>query len=151
MKAIDVQFAHRHFTLRIGYNIVGLSEDDIKAKSRMYKDPWGLHQRNYISWREAVCHFPHFISGPSKRTDRSENEETLALDLPSSNFRIAGGHPYKWAINLPAIRAEIDDDGYDGRDEQKFLWYFDSFLNALLEEEAGGDELASYNYIQSRN
>ena len=119
--------------------------------TRMYKDPWGLHQRNYISWREAVCHFPHFISGPSKRTDRSENEETLALDLPSSNFRIAGGHPYKWAINLPAIRAEIDDDGYDGRDEQKFLWYFDSFLNALLEEEAGGDELASYNYIQSRN
>ena len=101
LKVIDVQFAHRQFILRFGYNIVELSEDDLKAKSHMYKDPWGLYLRNYISWRDAVCHYPHFIAGPSKRTGLSENEETLPLNnFRSLNFHIAGGHPYERIVNL---------------------------------------------------
>ena len=43
-------------------------------------------------------------------------------------------HPYEWTVNLPAIKADIDDDGYDGSDEEKFRWYFESFFEPLEEE-----------------
>jgi hypothetical protein len=29
----------------------------------MYKDPWEFNLRNYISWGDTVCHYPHFIAG----------------------------------------------------------------------------------------
>jgi hypothetical protein len=43
-------------------------------------------------------------------------------------------HPYEWTLNLPAIKADIDDNGYDGSDEEKYRWYFESFFEPLEEE-----------------
>ena len=59
-----------------------------------------------------------------------------------------GTHPYQWTVNLPTIKADIDDDdGYDGSDEGVFSWHFESFFQALEEEDEVDEiEIASYNY-----
>jgi hypothetical protein len=115
----------------------------------MYKDPWGFNSCNYISWRDAVCQYPHFISGPSKTTRLTENEEIPPLDFRLEDLHMLGPLAYKWTVNLPAIKIDIDDDGYDGLDEEVFRWYFESFLEELEEVEVDEIELASYNYKPS--
>jgi hypothetical protein len=128
MKVIHVEFPHHQFILRFGHDI-------LKPKTRIYAGPWGLSLSNYISWRNAVCGYPHFISGPSKITGLIGNEERHFFDS------LIGDDPCPWIVNLPPIRGEIDDDdGYNGLDEELFSRHFKFLFEDLEEKEREIDE-----------
>ena len=44
-----------------------------------------------------------------------------------------GAHLYEWIINLPAVKADIDDNGYDVSDEEIFFGILND--SSRLEEE----------------
>ena len=139
MKAIHVQFPRNQFILRFG-------DDIFKPKPGIYEDPFTMS--NYISWRDAVCGYPHFMSRPSKITGLTENGKRDFIGSRLLDLRMIGLDPCQWIVNLPPIKAEIyDDDGYDGSDEETFSWYFKTFLEDLEEEEAELDKVEIGSYI----
>ena len=45
----------------------------------------------------------------------------------------------EWTVSLPTVETDIDDDGYDGSDEEEFCFYFDQSFFEALEKEEGND------------
>jgi len=45
----------------------------------------------------------------------------------------------EWTVSLPTVETEMEDDGYDGSDEEEFWFYLGQSFFEALEEEKGND------------
>lgn len=113
--------------------------------ARIYDDLWGYHQSNYISWTDAVCTFPHFLSEPSTVTglagtdlDTSHRDtyKLIHFDLCNSCLDTLGLFGDRtWTVHLPPPKGNFDPDGnWKDSDKDAFEFHFKSFLADLNED-----------------
>jgi hypothetical protein len=116
--------------------------------ARIYDDPWGHHQSNYISWTEAVCTFPHYLSEPSTvtglaGTDLDTSHRDTYKWIYDGHFELWDSRlitlgvfgDRTWTVHLPPPKGDFDpDSSWKDTDKDAFNFHLKSFLDDLNEE-----------------
>jgi hypothetical protein len=90
--------------------------------SCLYDDVWGPYDCNYITWNQAVCTYPHFLSDDTNVTWLCLIQENIGVPQDwkiQEGKQVCFGSPvtkvrYKWIVNLPTPNSDSDSNSTDG-------------------------------------